>query len=160
MNSKEAEIKALEASIAEFIAAALRFPAQIRTEKPNEKAFSATEIVYHMLDVEKLWQGRMQRLISGESRDFIAMDPDREALQGNYNRKNYEQGLEALKEARLRSLEHFRSLMDDQFELAGNHTRYGEMSISRVIETMTNHDLQHAKQLIRTESELSARQAA
>jgi hypothetical protein len=109
-----------------------------------------------MLDVERLWQGRLHRLIAGESREFIAMDPDREAIENKYNTKDYAEGLEELLEARRRSLELFRSLSDEQFELTGQHTKYGEMSIDRIIEIMTNHDHQHAKQLERTEQELNA----
>lgn len=156
MNNKENELAALAQSNADFLEAARNFPVDRRMDKPTPKSFSATEIVYHMLDVEKLWQRRLQRLISGESREFIAMDPDKEAIDNAYNQKDYAEGLEDLLEARRRSLELFRSLADDQFELAGNHTRYGEMSISRVIEVMTAHDLQHAKQLQRTEQELLA----
>jgi uncharacterized damage-inducible protein DinB len=156
MNSKENELAALAQSNDDFLEAAREFPADRRTDKPTQKAFSATEIVYHMLDVEKLWQLRLQRLISGESREFIAMDPDREAIDNSYNEKDYSEGLEDLLEARRRSLELFRSLADDQFELTGVHTRYGDMSIMRIIEIMTAHDLQHAKQLERTQQELLA----
>lgn len=154
MNSKETELAALANSNADFLEAARNFPAERRTEKPTQNAFSATEIVYHMLAVEKLWQLRLQRLISGESREFIAMDPDKEAIDNSYNDNDYAEGLEDLLEARRRSLELFRSLADDQFELAGIHSRYGEMSMNRIIETMTAHDLQHAKQLERTEQQL------
>ena len=156
MNSKENELAALAHSNAAFLDAAHAFPAERRTAKPTQKAFSATEIVYHMLAVEKLWQSRLQRLISGESREFIAMDPDKEAIDNDYNSKDYSDGLEDLLEARRRSLELFRSLLDEQFELTGDHTRYGEMSINRILKIMTAHDLQHAKQLERTEQELLA----
>jgi uncharacterized damage-inducible protein DinB len=156
MNSREDALALLAESNSEFLEAANNFPAEQRTDKPSDKAFSATEIVYHMLDVEKLWQGRLQRLISGESREFIAMDPDKEAVENKYNKKDYTEGLEELLEARRRSLELFRSLADDQFELTGIHTKYGEMSIDRILEIMTNHDHQHAKQLERTEQELNA----
>jgi uncharacterized damage-inducible protein DinB len=154
MNSKQNELSALAQSNADFLEAARNFPADRRTDKPSLKAFSATEIVYHMLAVEKLWQSRLQRLISGESREFIAMDPDKEAIDNAYNTKDYSNGLEDLLEARRRSLELFRSMLDDQFELVGMHTKYGEMSVNRIIEIMTAHDLQHAKQLERTEQEL------
>ncbi len=156
MNSKQNELAALAQSNADFLEAARNFPAERRTDKPSQKAFSATEIVYHMLAVEKLWQTRLQRLISGESRQFIAMDPDKEAVDEAYNDQDYNDGLEDILEARRRSLELFRSMLDDQFELTGDHTKYGEMSINRIMEIMTTHDLQHAKQLERTEQELLA----
>src|SRR5207248_997213 len=36
-----------------FVATAEAFPVERRRAKPSQKAFSATEIVYHMLDVEE-----------------------------------------------------------------------------------------------------------
>lgn len=160
MNSKESELAALAQSNAEFLEAARAFPEARRRDKPSQKAFSATEIVYHMLAVELLWQRRLQRLISGESREFIAMDPDQVAIDEAHNNKDYDDGLEEVLEARRRSLELFRSMLDEQFELTGEHTRYGQMSINRIIEVMTAHDLQHARQLQRTAQELLATSTA
>lgn len=156
MNSRENELAALAESNSIFMEAANDFPQERRAEKPSARAFSATEIVYHMLDVERLWQTRLERLFSGESREFIAMDPDKEASEKRYNAKDFAEGLEALLEARRQSLEIFRSLTDEQFGLTGMHTKYGEMSVDRILEIMTQHDHQHAKQLERTEQELIA----
>lgn len=156
MNTKTAELNALAMSLEEFIATAERFPNKLRQQKPSEKVFSATEIVYHMCDVELLWQDRLRKLLSGESRNFVAMDPDKVALDNAYNSKDLTSGLVQLREGRKKSLALFASLNDEHFNLFGIHTRYGEMSISRIVETMTNHDLQHARQLIRTEAELTA----
>lgn len=160
MNSKTTELNTLEMSLEEFITTAERFPQEMRHQKPMEKAFSATEIVYHMCDVEALWQDRLSKLLSGESREFIAMDPDKVALDNAYNTKDFEAGLSQLREQRKTTLKLFASLSDDQFNLSGLHTRYGEMSITRIVETMTNHDLQHAHQLVRTVVEIAATQSA
>ncbi|HET6512150.1 MAG TPA: DinB family protein [Candidatus Kapabacteria bacterium] len=156
MNTRTDTINALAQSNADFLAAAKKYPIEKRRDKPNAKAFSATEVLYHMIDVEKLWQRRLQRLISGESREFIAMDPDKEAVEQAYNSRDYDEGLEDLAELRQRSIELFRGMQDEQFELTGMHTRYGEMSVDRIMEIMTNHDAQHARQLERTEKELLA----
>ena len=51
MNTRTEKIKALALSYAEFIAAAYGFPQEKRRDKPSTKGFSATEIVYHMVDV-------------------------------------------------------------------------------------------------------------
>jgi uncharacterized damage-inducible protein DinB len=154
MNTRTSELHDLKQSLEEFIRTAEGFPDELRLAKPTEKAFSATEIVYHMCDVETLWQDRLGKLLSGESREFIAMDPDKVALDNAYNSKNFAAGVAQLREGRQITLELFAELTDEQFDLAGMHTKYGEMSIARIVETMTNHDRQHARQLRRTESEL------
>lgn len=156
MNTKTEVIQALEHSCETFIVAANAFPRDKRTDKPDAVAFSATEILYHMIDVDKLWQQRVSRLLSGKSKEFIAMDPDKVAIDNAYNSQNFETGIADLRIARQMTLSLFRSMRDEQFELVGMHTKYGEMSINRILEIMTNHDLQHTKQLDRTEQQLNA----
>ena len=84
------------------------------------------------------------------------MDPDKVAIENEYNTKDYEAGLEELAELRQRSIELFRGMLDEQFELTGIHTRYGEMSVDKIMEIMTNHDAQHARHLELTVKELEA----
>ncbi len=124
------------------------------TAKPSEKAFSVTEIVYHMLDVERLWQRRMRGLLDGSMIQFQQMDPEKEAIEGRYNEKPYEAGTEALKTARRETVELVQSMSNEQIQLKGIHSRYGEMNILRILEIMDGHDRTHAKQIERTLSEL------
>jgi hypothetical protein len=129
------------------------------------KAFSATEIVYHMVAVEQLWQTRISDLLadaraSGSavvhvSREFTAMNPDEDAATNSYNTRSFENGLQKLREMRINTLAIVGRLADADFRLAGIHSRYGELSIDRMLQTMENHDRQHAAQLERTVRELT-----
>lgn len=154
MNKRSLAIEALRESGAAFQTTARAYPQDKRTLKPSAKAFSATEIVYHMLAVEQLWQDRITKLLSGGSRDFIAMDPDQVALENKHNTLALDAGLVQLASARDNTLVMLRGLSEGEFELSGMHTKYGEMNIDRILEIMMNHDHQHAAQLARTEFEL------
>ena len=155
MNSHASTIDELARSGESFRRAAEAFSPSHRREKPTEKAFSATEIVYHMVDVEHLWQRRIDDLLSGASNTFTAMDPDAVARDSKYNEKDYEAGLSLLSEAREASLKLFASLNDEDFMREGMHTRYGPMSIVQVVEKMIGHDKQHEAQLARTLTEVT-----
>ena len=156
-SSRESHLAALDSSFEVFLEAARRpLLTRIGTgmsllrAKPGEKAFSLTEIVYHMLDVERLWQRRMRDLLDGSMKHFQQMDPDKEATEGRYNEKPYEAGVESLIAARAETHELVRSIPEKQMSLAGIHSRYGEMNIYKILETMEGHDRTHAAQIERT----------
>jgi len=144
----------LQKSIKLFTEEALQFPQALRTQKPSATAFSATEIVYHMLDVEKLWQYRFDGLLDGSRTTFEAMNPDQVALESNYNSKSYEDGIAALLDLRKKTIALVSHLTPEQSQLSGIHSRYGEMNIMKILETMHNHDLTHKAQLERTLKQL------
>jgi len=156
-SSRESHLAALDKSFAVFLEAARR-PlltkigpgASLLRAKPNEKAFSLTEILYHMLDVERLWQRRLRGLLDGSMTHFQQMDPDKEAIEGRYNEKPYEEGIQKLIEARGETVQLVQSLSTKQLQLKGIHSRYGEMDIHKILETMEGHDRTHAAQIERT----------
>lgn len=108
-----------------------------------------------MLAVEELWQQRIENLLTGGPREFVAMDPDEDAARNRYNERDFSEGLALLTKRRGDLLAKIGTLSDDQFELTGMHSKYGEMSIHRMLETMEGHDRQHAAQLGRTERALN-----
>ncbi|HWF43046.1 MAG TPA: DinB family protein [Candidatus Kapabacteria bacterium] len=143
-------LEALDKSFAVFVAVAENYPHESVREKPSAIGFSATEIVYHMLDVERLWQQRIRRLLERTLTYFEAMNPDREAVQNRYNEKQFDPGILDLAAARLDTHRLIRSLTKEQFELTGIHSKYGPMNIVRILEIMEEHDRTHAAQLDRT----------
>ncbi len=52
------------------------YPSELSTEKPDAKAFSANEIIYHLLEVEELWQRRIHSILHEETPHFQRIDPD------------------------------------------------------------------------------------
>ncbi len=146
----EDQITALGESFALFANTAQAYPRELVRLKPNEIAFSAAEIVYHMLDVERLWQRRIRGVRAGSMTTFQQMDPDKEARERQYNEKSYENGVSELNNARGETYALVRSMTLDELLLAGNHTRYGEMNTYAILAKMEEHDRTHSAQLDRT----------
>lgn len=133
----------------------MRYPRELVTQKPTEIAFSATEVVYHMLDVERLWQRRIHGLLDGTMKTFQQMDPDKEAREQRYNEKPYEGGIEKLKRAREETHALVRGMKPDELLLAGMHSTYGEMNTFDILAKLEEHDHTHAAQLERTLAQVS-----
>jgi uncharacterized damage-inducible protein DinB len=146
----------LSESLGIFRESAERFPRERRHDRPKEGAFTATEIICHMLAVEDLWRERIAKLISGGDRQFQAMNPDEDARSHGYNDRDYDAGLETLIGKRVDTIALIGRLQPEQFGLTGVHSKYGEMAIHQMFETMESHDRQHAAQLDRTLRELEA----
>ena len=150
-------------SIQVFLATAELFPrgrikarpkyeknSSLKVGEVEKRPFTATEIVYHMIDVELLWQYRMNGLLSGAFRHFQQMNPDKEALEKKYNARDYTRGLRELAMARSETTRLVSTMTNDQLMLSGLHSKYGEMNMIKILETMEGHDRQHAAQLDRT----------
>ena len=114
MNQAEQPLRSLNDSGETFRKKALSYPRHAVRLKPTDIAFSATEIVFHMLDVEQLWQDRITKLVSGKSKNFTAIDPDELARRGKYNDKDFELGLKLWSQDRKRTVRMIEDLSDAQ----------------------------------------------
>ncbi len=141
---------ALSKSFSNVTEYANRVPEHLWTVKPDAIAFSINEIVYHLLEVEQLWNRRIRQLLDGNDNRFQQIDPDALAQEHHYNSKSYEDGIQQWKTARAETINTIDAMTDDEKNLVGVHSRYGEMNVHRIIEIMTNHDLQHLEQMKRT----------
>jgi len=112
--------------------------------------FSANEIIHHLLEVEELWQRRIRQLLHSEDRHFQQIDPDALAKEHSYNEKDYHEGMTKWKAAREETVKLISGMTDEQLQIKGVHSRYGEMDTHRIIDIMTDHDLQHLRQMERT----------
>jgi uncharacterized damage-inducible protein DinB len=152
-------LEALDKSFQVFSAAAKGYPRDLSREKPTATAFSATEIVYHVLDVERLWQRRIRGLLDATMTKFQQMDPDKEARDGRYNEKPYDAGISEWEQARKETITLLREMKPRELLLSGVHSKYGEMNSFAILKIMEEHDRTHAAQLERTLAKVSQAKA-
>lgn len=126
------------------------FPSELTTEKPNENAFSANEIIYHLLEVEELWQRRIHQLLNEEHPEFKRIDPDSLAIEHHYNEHDYFEGIMEWQKSREDTIALVKELSESDFSRKGTHSYFGEMNIYRILDIMADHDLQHLRQMERT----------
>jgi uncharacterized damage-inducible protein DinB len=151
----EEHLAALDKSFHTFLTSVSNYPRELARKKPSAKAFSATEILYHVLDVERLWQRRIRGMLDGTVNTFQQMNPDQEAINGRYNERLYDDGIPELVHARNETHALIRSMKPREFEITGTHSKYGEMNTFKILEILADHDHTHAAQLERTLAQVS-----
>ena len=144
------KLSILERTFSQVKDYAEKFPPELVKKKPDEKAFSANEIIYHLLEVEELWQRRIHLLLHETYPHFQQIDPDALAKAGAYNEKPFAEGISLWKASREETIDLIEAMSEDQKTKTGVHSRYGEMNIYRIVDIMADHDLQHLRQLERT----------
>jgi uncharacterized damage-inducible protein DinB len=150
MNTASDKLQILQETIKQITNFAEKFPLSLVTIKPDIIAFSANEIIYHLLEVEELWQRRIHQLLHTDDRHFQQIDPDTLAKMKRYNQKPYDEGIAKWKAAREETIKRIDSMTGDQLHIIGVHSRYGEMDTLRILDIMAEHDLQHLRQMERT----------
>ena len=144
------KLQRLQQTCTEVAEYAEKYPAELVTKKPDAVAFSATEIIYHLLEVEELWQRRLHQLLNSEDKFFQQIDPDALAKDHRYNEQPYTEGIEEWKAAREDTIDLIDAMTQEQLHTVGIHSRYGEMDVFRILDIMADHDLQHLRQMERT----------
>lgn len=150
MNPVSDKLQRLQVTIVQVTDFAESYPAKLVNIKPDAIAFSANEIIYHLLEVEELWQRRINQLLHTNDRRFQQIDPDALAKEHRYNEKPYKEGIEKLKAARKETIKLIDGMNEDGLHLIGVHSQYGEMDTFRILEIIINHDLRHLQQMERT----------
>jgi len=137
--------------------------------RPGEHAWSATEILCHLRDVEELFQVRFHTIVGlddpvilvfGADGAHLApwgigggighpLDPDRWAEDRQYRRHDPAIALAALRRRRDEVLMLLRSLTDAQWMRRGVHLRHGPLSLGAWVARLADHDDNHVDQLRR-----------
>lgn len=131
-------------------------PRSIRTRKPDAVAFSVNEIVHHLADVERLWKERFAKMKNADGVVFEPMNPDAIAKEQAYNAQEMGDALTEWATLRAQTIEMVKAMDDTFASRVAVHPRYGDMTVSRALDVMANHDLQHLEQMKRTVSSVSA----
>jgi uncharacterized damage-inducible protein DinB len=144
------ELQKLQETIKQVTNFAERIPPGLYSVKPDVIAFSANEIIYHLLEVEKLWQKRIHQLLHTTDHHFQQIDPDALAKEHRYNEKSYKEGIAKWRTAREETVKLIDGMTDDELQIKGIHSHYGEIDTHNIIDIMTDHDMQHLRQMERT----------
>ena len=140
--------------VEEFVAG---MPNEMASVKPSSDAFSVTEIVFHLADVEQLWHDRFAAMQASESAVvFSPMDPPAVAREKRYNEQSLAAGMAEWARLREKTYTVAKSMPEELLHKVAIHPRYGEMIIFRMFDIMANHDLQHLEQMKRTLKQVSA----
>lgn len=149
MPSIEEQMARMERTADDFAAAIKGAPDATLSRRPDEKNWSAKEVVCHIRDTEESFMTRFQTILAMDEPKFLTVEPDRWATDRQYLRNDTAEALEAFRTRRDESLKFLRGLSPDQWERGGIHATRGRMTIKDFVGLMAWHDDNHLDQLKR-----------
>ncbi len=120
---------------------------QTLARRPTETAWSATEILCHLRDIEEAYLERIQIILANAEPVLPVLDPERWVQERQYRRSDVTVALDAFRARRMGTLELLRGLTDEHLERGGHHALRGRMTIRRIIHGTARHDEEHLDQL-------------
>lgn len=121
-------------------------PPELLSMRAAESEWSAVECLQHLIDVEKVFQYRVQCFLQGQ--DFPAFNPDSEGTPpGDQSPSSLAMEFEALREKSLQTLEHLNST---DLERCARHQELGPVTLGEMVHEWAAHDLNHTIQAERT----------
>jgi len=124
-------------------------PDDVLARRPAEDAWSATEIVCHLRDVEEFYLERVRHILTHDEPVLIVLDPDRWAHERQYRRHDVAQAHAAFGVRRRETLAVLDSLDPEQWERAGLHPLRGRLTVRHLVHGWAKHDRGHLDQLRR-----------
>jgi DinB superfamily len=124
-------------------------PSQLAV-RPSPDDFSVLENVCHLRDLEiEGYAVRIQRMLAEDCPTLADFDGTRVAMERDYNKQNLSEALAEFTLARRRNLALMQNMADDRFDRNGLLEGVGEISLSRLLEMMVEHDEGHLDDLRR-----------
>jgi DinB superfamily len=109
--------------------------------------WSVAEILAHLADVEMVIGYRIRMILSKPGTAIQAFDQDEWAKLSQYAGIPVEQSLERHRVQRQSNLTLLKALRPEQWAHYGIHSERGKETVSRVVEMMAGHDINHLRQI-------------
>ena len=149
MATLDEQLARMERTVNDYAAAVKNVPDAQLTKRPDPKNWSAKEVVCHVRDTEESFMMRFLSIMAMDDPKFLPVEPDRWAVERQYQRNDVQEALAALKTRREETLRFFRGLKPEQWERGGIHATRGRMTLKDFVELMAWHDDNHLDQLKR-----------
>ncbi len=125
-------------------------PAEVLTLRRGAQ-WSAQENIGHLLDLEPLWVGRIEDILSGKSRLREADLTNQKTHQADHNAASIEELLNSFRNVRAKFVRQLDSLDDSAIESSATHPRLEQpMRLLDLIFFIAEHDDHHLAQVTRS----------
>jgi hypothetical protein len=101
-------------------------------------------ILAHLIDVEKLYRGRMQLILTKETPYLKSANP---AGESDDSPREFRPELEAFAMERGETISLLMNLALKDWERTGIHDEFGELSVEDIAERLIDHDNEHLAQM-------------
>ena len=149
MASLEEQLARMERTADDFGAAIKGVSDPALTKRPDDKSWSAKEVICHVRDIEESFMMRFQAIMEMDEPRFLPVEPDRWATERQYQRNDANEALGAFRARRVETLRFLHGLRPEYWERGGVHATRGRMSVKDFVGLMAWHDDNHLDQLKR-----------
>ncbi|MEN8172769.1 MAG: DinB family protein [Chloroflexota bacterium] len=118
-------------------------------KRPEDEAWSLTEIICHLRDVEReINIPRLDQILQKENPMLTGIDSDPWAKERNYQEQDGEQARRDFLTARMETLKILDRLSIDDWQRGAQHTIFGPTQLQEIIGIITQHDRLHLRQIL------------
>ena len=117
--------------------------------RPAPEAWSATEIVCHLRDIEAVFRERVAAILARDEPPLAEAHADDWARERHYEREDASQALGEFRRRRGESLAALIALSPADWQRGGEHPARGRLTIDMLVAHMAWHDDNHLDQLTR-----------
>jgi uncharacterized damage-inducible protein DinB len=149
MASPDKHLARMSRTVTDFGAAVKGASDAQLSRRPDDKNWSAKEVICHMRDTEESFMQRFQVIMAMDDPKLFPVEPDRWATERQYLRNDTAEALDAFRTRREETLRFLRELRPEQWERAGVHATRGPITIRDFVGLMAWHDDNHLDQLKR-----------
>jgi hypothetical protein len=120
------------------------------SQRPASDKWSVTEILAHLADSELVYGFRIRLILEAGGPPIQGTNQDAWAKFSDYAKHDPVLSLEALRITRERTVRLLKSLPPESWDLYGMHSERGKETVTRVVEMLAGHDVNHMKQIKET----------
>ncbi|MBI4563716.1 MAG: DinB family protein [Planctomycetes bacterium] len=117
------------------------------SQRPASDKWSVTEILAHLADSEIVYGFRIRFILQSSGAPIQATDPDEWAKFSDYAKQDPLLSLEAIRTGRERLVHLLKRLPRGRWDSYGMHSERGKETVTRVVEMLAGHDLNHLMQI-------------
>lgn len=117
------------------------------SQRSASDKWSVTEILAHLADSELVYGFRIRIILEAGGTPIQGIDQDAWAKFSNYAKHDPMLSLEAFRITRERMVRLLKSLPRESWDLYGMHSERGKETVTRVVEMLAGHDVNHMKQI-------------
>jgi uncharacterized damage-inducible protein DinB len=117
------------------------------SQRPGSNKWSVTEILAHLADSEIVYGYRIRLILAASGTPIQATDQDEWARSSDYAKHDPVLSLEALRVTRERTVRLLKGLPGESWDLYGMHSERGKETVTRVVEMLAGHDINHMMQI-------------
>jgi len=149
MATLDEQLARMARTVNDYMAATKGVPDTKLSRRPDDKNWSAREVICHVRDTEESFMMRFLTMMAMDEPKFLPVEPDRWAVERQYQRNDIQEALTAFKSQRDETLRFLRGLKPEQWERGGIHATRGKMTLKDFVELMAWHDDNHLDQIKR-----------